>query len=355
MRTPLPAGEREGPAPKAWEGEGLSLRRLAPSPCRRSGPAVPLPFRERGLFALLALLFLLVAAPAAAVGRLDQYRAFPSLYANPRNVTVWVPADYDPKGPPYAVLYMHDGQNLFDPKTGYGGKEWGVDEAVTKLTAEGRMRPTIVVGIWNTPKRLREYVPAKAFDRLPKRYMERVQGLYGGTPLSDGYLKFIVKELKPFIDRSYNTAPGRADTAIMGSSMGGLISLYALTEYPNVFGGAGCVSTHWPLLLPPEGQSLSDEDVDAVATAFEAYLRPALPRPGTHRLYFDHGSETLDRHYAAYQARIDRLVARRGWTRDSNWISRNFPGAAHNEDSWRARVDIPLTFLLGKKGRPGAQ
>jgi hypothetical protein len=314
-----------------------------------------LPFRDRGWSALLVLLFLLVAAPAAAVGRLDQYRAFPSRFADPRNVTVWLPADYDPKGPPYAVLYMHDGQNLFDPKTGYGGKEWGIDEAVTKLTAEGRMRRTIVVGIWNTPKRLREYVPAKSFDRLPARYMERVQGLYGGTPLSDGYLKFIVKELKPFIDRTYHTSPGRADTAIMGSSMGGLISLYALTEYPQVFGGAGCLSTHWPLLLPPEGQSLTDEDVDAVATAFEAYLRPALPRPGAHRLYFDHGSETLDRHYAAYQARIDRLVARRGWTRDSNWISRNFPGAAHNEDSWRARVDIPLSFLLGKKGRPGAQ
>jgi pimeloyl-ACP methyl ester carboxylesterase len=306
------------------------------------------------LFLLLLLVPALSAAQPAGPGRLDHYRTFPSRFADPRNVTVWLPPGYDPKGAPYSVLYMHDGQNLFDPRTGYGGKEWGLDEAATKLVGEGRMRRTIVVGIWNTPKRLREYVPAKAFDRLPTRYIKRVRGLYGGSPLSDGYLRFIVRELKPFIDRSYNTAPGRNDTAIMGSSMGGLISLYALSEYPEVFGAAGCVSTHWPLLLPPEGEKLSDEDVDAVATAFESYLKSALPQPGRHRLYFDHGTETLDKHYAGYQARIDRLVAARGWTKDKNWMSRNFPGHEHNEDSWRARVHIPLNFLLPAKGGAGA-
>lgn len=306
---------------------------------------------------LLALILALVPALAQAAsfgpGRLDQYRNFPSRYADPRNVSVWLPPGYDPKGQPYSVLYMHDGQNLFDPATGYGNKEWGVDEATAKLIGEGAMRRTIVVGIWNTPKRLREYVPAKAFDRLPARYIERVRGLYRGTPLSEGYLKFITRELKPFIDRSYNTAPSRQHTAIMGSSMGGLISLYALTEYPQVFGAAGMVSTHWPLLLPPEGQKLSDEDVDAVATAFESYLKAALPRPGRHRLYFDHGTETLDKHYSAYQARIDRLVASRGWTKDRNWMTRNFPGHEHNEDAWRSRVDIPLRFLLPPERRHG--
>jgi hypothetical protein len=114
-----------------------------------------------------------------------------------------------------------------------------------------------------------------------------------------------------------------------------------------VFGAAGCVSTHWPLLLPPEGAELSQEDRDAVSTAFEAYLRAALPKPGRHLLWFDHGTETLDRHYAAYQARIDRLVASRGWRPGRDWISRNFPGAEHEENSWRARVHLPLAFLLG--------
>lgn len=303
---------------------------------------------------LIALLTLLLAplptsftpASAQVTGRLQQYPDFPSSHAAPRNVTIWLPPGYDPDGPPYAVLYMHDGQNLFEGRTGYGGQEWGIDEAAARLIAEGAIRQTIIVGIWNTPLRLREYVPAKAFAHLPAGYMERVRGLYGGNPLSDGYLRFIVRELKPFIDRNYNTAPDRANTAIMGSSMGGLISLYALTEYPQVFGAAGALSTHWPLLLPPDGQNLSDEDVNTVATAFESYLRVALPRAGRYRLYFDHGSETLDRHYAAYQRRIDRLVAGRGWIPDRDWVSRNFPGAAHNEVAWRARVEIPLRFLL---------
>lgn len=299
---------------------------------------------------LLALILLLMPALAHAAthgpGRLEHFRNYSSHFANPRDVTVWLPPDYDPDGPPYAVLYMHDGQNLFDPASSYTKIDWGVDEAATRLMGEGAMARTIVVGIWNTPKRLREYVPAKAFDRLPERYVERVRGLYGGTPLSDGYLKFIVQELKPFIDGRYNVHRDRSNTAIMGSSMGALVSLYALTEYPEVFGAAGMVSTHWPLLLPAEGEKLSDEDLDAVATAFEGYLKTTLPRPGRHRLYFDHGNETLDAHYAVYQDRIDRLVAGRGWTHGEDWISRNFPGAAHNEKSWRARVDVPLRFLL---------
>jgi pimeloyl-ACP methyl ester carboxylesterase len=304
--------------------------------------------------ALLALLLLILPAAAHAgpwgPGELVQYRAFPSRHVEPRNVTVWLPEGYDPEGEPYGVLYMHDGQNLFDRRTSSFDKEWGIDEAVTRLVRERRIPPTIVVGIWSTSKRLREYVPARAFDALPPAYMGRVRGLYGGTPLSDGYLRFLVRELKPFIDRQFNVRRGRESTAIMGSSMGGLISLYAISEYPDVFGAAGMVSTHWPLLLPPEGQKLSDSDLDAVASAFESYLRRKLPRPGRHRLYFDHGTETLDRHYAAYQARIDRLVEARGWTRDRDWISRNFPGAAHEENSWRERVAIPLAFLLPAEG-----
>ena len=299
------------------------------------------------LAAFLALLF--VAVPAAAgisIGKLDDLGVVQSRYADPRKVTVWLPPSYRPGGPRHSVLYMHDGQNLFDPETGYGGMEWKIDEVLGRLIAENKVRPTIVVAIWNTPERLREYVPSKAFRHLPSAYMERVRGLYGGDPLSDGYLKFIVRELKPRIDRSYNVRSGRADTVIMGSSMGALISLYAISEYPQVFGGAGMVSTHWPLFRPAQGEKLSDAEYETVSSAFERYLAPALPSPRTHRLYFDHGSETLDAVYARYQRRIDRVVARRGYRPGVNWISRNFPGQAHNEVSWASRVEIPLRFLL---------
>ena len=270
---------------------------------------------------ILALLFLLLAAPAAAKvssGRLVNLGTVASRYADPRRVTVWLPSSYTPNGPRHAVLYMHDGQNLFDPETGYGGMEWKLDETLDRLIRERKVRPTIVVAIWNTPKRLREYVPSKAFAHLPPRYMERVKGLYGGGPLSDGYLKFITRELKPRIDRQFRVKPDRANTVIMGSSMGGLISLYAIDEYPNIFGGAGMMSTHWPMFLPAEGKDLSEGEYEAVSTAFERYIAPALPPPATHRLYFDHGSETLDRLYARYQARVDRVVARRGYRRGVN-------------------------------------
>lgn len=298
---------------------------------------------------LLGLLLVAIAYPTraeVAAGTLVDLGIVESRHAEPRRVAVWLPSSYSPKGPRHAVLYMHDGQNLFDPETGYGGMEWKVDETLDRLIRDKKVRPTIVVAIWNTSRRLRDYVPSKAFDHLPPAYIDRVRKLYGGEPLSDGYLKFIVEELKPRIDRQFRVRRGRSDTAIMGSSMGGLISLYAISEYPRVFGAAGMVSTHWPLMIPPEGETLSDTDYQAVAGAFERYLAPALPSPATHRLYFDHGSETLDATYARYQRRIDRLVAARGYRHGVNWISRNFPGHAHNEVSWASRLEIPLRFLL---------
>lgn len=303
---------------------------------------------------ILALLMLLAApamaapsgVPNVAAGRIVDLGVLTSAYADRRRVVVWLPSTYRDGSPPHAVLYMHDGQNLFDKATAGYGAEWQIDEILDRLILGGQAKPTIVVGIWNTPKRLREYVPSKAFAKLPPDTMDRVRGLYGGVPLSDGYLKFLVTELKPLIDCSFNVRRDRANTAIMGSSMGGLISLYAINEYAHVFGSAGMVSSHWPLFLPEPNRKRSDEELNVVASAFEAYLAPALPDPRTHRLYFDHGSEALDAHYATYQERIGRVVEARGYRAGTNWITRNFPGHEHNENSWASRVDVPLRFLL---------
>jgi len=303
---------------------------------------------------------LLLLAPSAAVagdgtgpvhvssGTVVDLGIVKSRYADPRRVVVWLPPHYSERGPKHAVLYMHDGQNLFDDQTAGYGHEWQIDEHLSKLMADKRVRPTIVVGIWNTPKRLQEYVPSKAFASLPADYRGKVKALYGGDPLSDGYLKFIVQELRPIIDRKFDVKTDRADTFIMGSSMGGLISLYAIDEYPQIFGGAGMVSTHWPLVINPDGKPLSDEDYEVVSATFERYLAPALPNPRNHRLYFDYGSETLDAAYARYQARVDKVVARRGYTQGKNWLTKSFPGQKHNEVSWASRVDIPLTLLLAR-------
>lgn len=297
---------------------------------------------------LVAILGLAAPAPATEVsaGRVVDLVVVQSRHADPRRVQVWLPSTYRRGGPRHAVLYMHDGQNLFDKKDAGYGMEWQIDEVLDRLIREKAVRPTIVVGIWSTPKRLREYVPSKAFAHLPPSYMQRVAKLYGGEPLSDGYLKFIVDELRPQVERDYRVKTDRANRVIMGSSMGALVSLYAISEYPRLFGGAGMVSTHWPLMSPAEGKSLSDADFETVSSAFERYLAPALPSPRSHRLYFDHGTETLDAAYARYQARIDWIVAAQGYRSGSNWLSRNFPGQKHDETSWASRVEIPLRFLL---------
>lgn len=272
-----------------------------------------------------------LVAPASAgeapgfgvTGTVIRHEAFASREVEPRNVDVWLPPGYDGDGSErYAVIYMHDGQNLFDPSTSYGGVDWAIDEILAGLIASDGVRPAIVVGIWNAGKaRYAEYMPQKA---LPSATNER------GRLASDRYLKFIVDELKPFIDANYRTLPGRDDTFIMGSSMGGLISAYAVSEHPEVFGGAACVSTHWPA----ENGVVID------------YLAANLPEPGAHRLYFDFGTATLDAGYEPYQQRMDEILRRRGYVAGEDWITRKFDGAEHSEKAWRLRAGVPLRFLL---------
>jgi len=271
--------------------------------------------------------------PLGLKGTLESHEAFPSRHVDPRNVQVWLPPGYGQDASRrYPVVYMHDGQNLFDPKQAYGGVDWAVDETMTRLIAEGQVRPAIVVGIWNTPQRLAEYMPQKAVTGDEVHFLEGVPPLRRDQLRGDAYLRFLVDELKPFIDRRYRTLPGREDTVVMGSSMGGLISVYAMSEYPDVFGGAAGISTHWPA-----GEGI----------AIDWFARH-LPDPRTHKVYFDYGTETLDAGYAPYQRRMDAAMAAAGYRAGDTWVTREFVGAAHSEKSWRRRVQVPLQFLLGR-------
>jgi hypothetical protein len=100
------------------------------------------------------------------------------------------------------------------------------------------------------------------------------------------------------------------------------------------------------LFLKPQGQSISENEFEAVVSVFARYLAAALPDPATHRLYFDHGDQTVDALYAPYQARVDKLVARRGFVNGANWLTLSFPGQNHSELSWSSRLETPLQFLL---------
>lgn len=296
-------------------------------------------------------------AVPAADGRFVEWPALPSAFVQPRHVRVWLPPGYDSAPEPHAVLYMHDGQNLFDPPSPMAHGAWEVDRHLVALRRAQAIRPTIVVAIWNTEgHRAREYGPQAPIETLPadlQRLVPAPQPDGQSAPLSDAYLRFIVDELKPQVDRSFRTRSGPADTFVMGSSMGGLISLYALCRHPQVFGAAACLSTHWIItthyaefVRSFAADTPPDARVEAMASAYRDWLRHHLPAAGAHRLYFDHGTAYLDGLYPRHQRAVDQIVAAKGYRRDVDWVTREFPGAPHNESAWRARLDVPLKFLL---------
>jgi len=278
--------------------------------------------------------------PRVATGSLRRVAAFNSKFVAARTVDIWLPAGYPGAGR-YDVLYLHDGQMLFDSTTTWNHQEWRVDETLGRLIQTNAVRPTIVVGIWNNgPLRLPEYFPQKALAYLPAEARQRLlTNELHNQPLADNYLRFLTRELKPYIDRTFATRPEAAHTFVAGSSMGGLVSMYAFCEYPQVFGGAACLSTHWPGGFGP--------DQPVVAAAFQQYLRRHLPAPAGRRLYFDHGTTTLDSLYAPYQVAVDAVLRQRGYT-PATWQTRTFPGASHSERAWARRLAMPLQFVLGR-------
>lgn len=276
--------------------------------------------------------------PAVCAGTVCRIDSFHSAYVQPRRVDIWLPANYDSTRR-FAVLYMHDGQRLFDTNATEKHQEWGVDETLTSLVREGKARNTMVVGIWSIgPIRHAEYFPWRPVEVLPAADRDSIRRFdFNGDPRSDRYLKFLVRELKPYIDARFSTLRDRSNTFVAGSSMGGLISMYAICEYPDIFGGAACLSTHWI------GNTRRQDAV--IPIAFRDYLREHLPDPGTHTLYFDHGTIGLDSLYRPGQRMIDEVMKAGGY-HASHWMSREFAGADHTERDWYRRLAIPMEFLL---------
>lgn len=275
--------------------------------------------------------------PKVAFGRLKRI-FFTSKYVDARNIDVWLPEGYDSTRR-YDVLYMQDGQMLFDSDKTWNGQDWQVAETLHRLIREDSIKKTIVVGIWNDGnKRIAEYYPQKAFESIAAPYKDSLLAWMPGGPVGDEYLKFLVTELKPFVDTTFPVFTDQQHTFIMGSSYGGLISLYAICEYPQVFAGAACMSTHWIGLFYPN---------DAIPAAIDKYLDTHLPTPSSHRIYFDYGSKGFDQYYQPYQQKVNALMKIHGYTR-TNWITRYFPGMDHSEKSWAARLNFPLIFLLSK-------
>ncbi len=281
-------------------------------------------------------------------GKIIRIDSFPSKYVTARNIDIWLPDDYT-ASKKYAVLYMHDGQMLFDSNITWNKQEWMVDETVSSLLKNNTIKDVIVVGVWNGGKtRHIDYFPQKPFESLSQAKQDSLYNknrpngasiFNDGKVQSDNYLKFLVEELKPRIDSQFSTLKNQQNTFIAGSSMGGLISMYAICEYPKVFGGAACLSTHWPGIFTLEN--------NPIPQAFYNYLKEHLPSPKTHKIYFDYGTKTLDAMYQPLQEQVDVIMKSRAFA-TKNWITKKFEGQDHSEKAWQKRLYIPLTFLLKK-------
>lgn len=258
-------------------------------------------------------------------GRLVYWTNVPSKFLTAtRNVEIWLPPGYAEKpATRYDVLYMQDGQNLFDPRLASTGVDWGVDEAILRCVRAGKIPSPIVVGVWSTDQRLREYSP---WDE--------------GT----NYAEFLIAELMPQVNRAFRTRTGPVHTSVMGSSMGALISFWLCWKHPDVFGSAGCLSTAFPWTgkIPMEnsGPPLIEREINAGA---------GVPR-GI-RLYFDYGTGTRDATIEPEQNKVNAWLASQGLKEGGDFIVRKYPGAEHNEAAWRARLDEPLIFLFGRRAK----
>jgi predicted alpha/beta superfamily hydrolase len=230
-----------------------------------------------------------------------------------RDVAVWLPPGYDEHPDKlYPVLYMHDGQNMFDPQTSAFGVDWQIDEAADSLIRKGFIKPLIIVGIYNTPDRWSEYN----------------QGSVG-----DAYMNFIVNRLKPLIDNTYRTLTGREYTAVGGSSMGGLISFVLLWVHSDVFSQAACISPAFKI-----------RGIDFVFP-----VNKYTGKKNEIRIYIDNGSVGLE---DSLQAGIDEMLSAlkdKGYSEGEDLYYYKAPGAKHFESDWAERIWRPLIFMFGNK------
>jgi len=261
-------------------------------------------------------------APGAPIslsraGTIERLDPLPAKFVGERAVQVWLPPNYERDTQRrYPVLYLHDGQNVFDAAA--AGAEWQVDETAQRLTVDGQIQPMIIVGVNNTSKRMDEYTPTA---------MSRDGHTQGGQ--GPAYARYLIEQLKPAIDARYRTMPDAAHTAVGGSSLGGIMSLWLAMHHGDVFGAA--------LVVSP---SLWWDDEFPIRDVARTPLPMSVDRP---RLWLDMGTNEGPQAITQLRKLRAQLFAR-GWQRTTlNYVE--VAGGTHDEGSWAARVEDMLRFL----------
>jgi predicted alpha/beta superfamily hydrolase len=258
--------------------------------------------------------------PRTVVGDLRVHEDFESKNLGNRHaLRVWLPPGYEAEGKRrYPVLYLGDGQNLFNLETSYlPDQEWRVDEIATMLIEAELIEPIIVVGVDNAGRdRANEYLPT------------RVDGNGGRV---DRFGKFLVEEVKPFIDRTYRTKPGAADTALGGSSFGGIMTLCVGLAHPKTFGKLAILS---PSVWWDNRRVLKDVE--------------ALPRKTGQRIWIDIGTREGTGSVPNAKA-LHEAFAKKGWRSGRDLAQLVVSGAEHNERAWAGRMDAILLWFFRKR------
>ncbi|GAB4110234.1 MAG: hypothetical protein Kow00105_18970 [Phycisphaeraceae bacterium] len=262
---------------------------------------------------------------STATGNIQKHIGFHStLLSNDRTLAVYLPPGYDENpNQRYPVLYVQDGQNIFDAATSFAGIEWQADETAERLINEGKIRPIIIVGIYNTPDRTEEFTPFQLSEEDPV-----ARGVY--------YDWFVAYEVKRFIDKTYRTLPDKANTAIAGASLGGLISLDAVRIHPDVFGACVAMS---PALWSADGKLLRQltENTDWMK--------------GT-RFWIDAGEGETDDYppgeAVPHLQTLATALRSAGLTEGKDFIAKVIDSEDQNETAWSKRFGDVLMFLYGK-------
>lgn len=320
-----------------------------------NGPSLQL--SRRSLIVAGAALAIGGVIPAAratpAPGRFVELPPIPSAHVAPRRVTVWLPAEYDRVSWGLPVVYLHDGQLM----AGAGGDTFhrGIGSTLADLVSRQAAEPAIIVGIWSSADRLREFSPAAFIPTLPSSLQLRVESALGGPALSDAYVRYLAEELKPAIDRLLRTRPGPGDTSILGSGMGGMAALYAVGQRPDLFGNAAWLADASPLV--PYGKTvLPCEEVTGVEHAFERAFGRIIPKAGRHRFYLDYGDCGTDLFAFPFQGAADPVLYDRGYRRGRDLVCEGAPHPDFRRVSDDEKLRAALSLLLrpiGGAPRPG--
>ena len=289
-------------------------------------------------------------APPSGRGRLFARRAFGSPGLLARDLFVWVPDAPAPQDG-FPVLYVQDGQNLFDARLVPFGTAWEIDRSMARLADAGTIAPAIVVGVASTADRFLDYAPALVLDRLPPSARGAIESAWGGAARSADYARLVIEEVKPLIDAHFATSRSADATFLAGSSLGAAVALETLARYPDRVAGAVCLSAHFSLLPVTETEVLPAHFAADVTAAVTDFANACLPRAGRHAVWIDRSTLGIDRFYGPTHAAIVTALSRLGFVDGIDLAARCYPGVGHDEGAWRVRLDEALIFLLGHAER----